>query len=123
MGSRRSIILGRLTHNSIGVTNKEQIQCVFFIFSSMHRQVFEDELLVVIFLYFNLRQVEQTFTCVIFIEEIITRIVVNLQIAHVHTVLVRRRLLDPAEYVAQRSWDNSSICVALRPSGYREGFS
>jgi hypothetical protein len=83
MGAGRSVILGGLADHPVGISNEQQVQCVFLILRAMHGEVFQDELVVGDFIHLHLRQVKEGLRGVILIQEVIALVIVDLEVAHI----------------------------------------
>ena len=123
MASRACVILGRLADHTVGISNKKQIKSVFFVFGSVHTQILENELAIAIFLRQDFGQVLQLLTRMIFIKQIIARVVINFKIAHIYRKLMCRILGNVREYKAQGPRNQPSISVSLRSTGHGKGLT
>jgi len=114
------IVLRGFTHHSVSISDEEQVESILFRVRSVHRQVSEDELVVLILSDLHLLQVVEVASGVVLVEQVEPVVVVDLEVAHVDRVLMRGVLVNLAENIRQRPGDESAVCVPLRPSCYRE---
>ena len=59
----------------------------------------------------------------VLIEQIVATIVINLEVADVDRILVRRSLLDPVENISKRTRYDASVCIPLGAARNREGLA
>ena len=116
MRARRRVVLGRLGDHAVGVTNEQQVERVLLVLGPMHTQVLEHELLVRDLEHLDLGQVEERLGRVVLIQQIISAVIIDFQIAHINLVRVRATLGDFVKNVGDGSWDNTSISISLSTS-------
>jgi len=113
MRACRGVILGSLAHHTVSVSDEEQVQGVFFVRGTMHREVFKDKLVVGDFVHLHLRQIEEALSCMVLVQQVVAAVIVDLKVTHIDRVLERVPFRDLVEDVAYRPRDNAAVCVPL----------
>lgn len=118
------IVHWRFSNLPICISNKKQVQSVFFWLGSMHWKVLKDKLTICCVIHLYRRQVFQFFSCMIFGQQIISIIVVNFQIWNVQRMLVSAwPFLKSFEDVRNWPRDNSTVLVSVWPSSNSKSLS
>ena len=123
MRSGRRIIFGGFRNDPIGIANEKQIQGVFFIVCSMHRQILKHKLTKFIFLHLNFRKIKDRFGGVILIKQIVSVPIVDFEIAHIDFEGVCGCVFNMTKNVGQCSRNDASVHVALSPARYCESLA
>ena len=89
----------------------------------MDREAMQDDLAVLVLTQSYLVEVFQVLGRMVFIEQIIPAIVINLKVANINRILVRRSFLDAIENVSECTGYDAAVGVALSAACNSEGLT
>ena len=86
VGARGGVVLGRFAHDTVRISDEQQVQGVFFVLCAVHREVLQHELVVAHLVHADLGQIEETLSLVLTVQQVIPAIVVDFEITDIDLV-------------------------------------